>query len=171
MTNERKITNEEIKALAEKYSLAAADIERGIEELEAEDIFLSADYIEDMIINGDLLPLTITLNLEKATYSDTDAMYPVECDRPEELKKQICNIGYSTTVAKAYRNEAYKPYMAEIQKCSIFASDTDGDEIGIYLDINTDLDLIFIGYFKGIRFTDSEKVLSLFKEWLEKNRP
>ena len=56
MTNERKITNEEIKALAEKYSLAAADIEKGIEELEAEDIFLSTDYIEDMIINGDLLP-------------------------------------------------------------------------------------------------------------------
>ena len=73
MTNERKIKNEEIKALAEKYSLAASDIEKGIEELEAEDIFLSADYIEDMIINGDLLPLTITLNLEKATYSDTDA--------------------------------------------------------------------------------------------------
>ena len=56
MTNERKIKNEEIKALAEKYSLAASDIEKGIEELEAEDIFLSADYIEDMIINGDLLP-------------------------------------------------------------------------------------------------------------------
>ena len=47
MTNERKITNEEIKALAEKYNLAAADIEKGIEELETEDIFLSADYIED----------------------------------------------------------------------------------------------------------------------------
>ena len=61
--------------------------------------------------------------------------------------------------------------MEEIQKCSIFASDTDEDEIGIYLDINTDMDLIFIGYFKGIRFTDSKKVLSLFKEWLEKNRP
>lgn len=98
-------------------------------------------------------------------------MYPVECDRPEELKKHICNIGYSTTVAKAHRNEAYKPSLEEIQKCSIFASDTDEDEIGIYLDINTNLDLIFIGYFKGIRFTDSKKVLSLFKEWLEKNRP
>ena len=171
MTNERKITNEEIKALAEKYSLAAADIEKGIEGLEAEDIFLSADYIEDMIINGDLLPLTITLNLEKATYSDTDAMYPVECDRPEELKKHICNIGYSTTAAQAHRNEAYKPSLEEIKKCSVFASETDEDEIGIYLDINTNLDLIFIGYFKGIRFTDSEKVLSLFKEWLEKNRP
>lgn len=60
----------------QKYSLAAADIEKGIEGLEAEDIFLSADYIEDMIINGDLLPLTITLNLEKATYSDTDADVP-----------------------------------------------------------------------------------------------
>ena len=47
MTNERKITNEEIKALAEKYNLAAADIEKGIEELEAENIFLSADYIEE----------------------------------------------------------------------------------------------------------------------------
>ena len=116
MTNERKITNEEIKALAEKYSLAAADIEKGIEGLEEEDIFLSTDYIEDMIINGDLLPLTITLNLEKATYSDTDAMYPVECDRPEELKKHICNIGYSTTVAKSHRNEAYKPSLEEIQK-------------------------------------------------------
>ena len=171
MTNERKITNEEIKALAEKYSLAAADIEKGIEGLEAEDIFLSADYIEDMIINGDLLPLTITLNLEKATYSDTDAMYPVECDRPDDLKKHICNIGYSTTAAQAHRNEAYKPSLEEIKKCSVFASETDEDEIGIYLDINTDLDLIFIGYFKGIRFTDSEKVLSLFKEWLEKNRP
>ena len=171
MTNERKITNEEIKVLAEKYSLAAADIEKGIEELAAEDIFLSADYIEDMIINGDLLPLTITLNLEKATYSDTDAMYSVECDRPEELKKHICNIGYNTSAAKNHRNEAYKLSLEEIQKCSLFASDTDEDEIGIYLDINTNLDLIFIGYFKGIRFTDSEKVLNLFKEWLEKNRP
>ena len=99
--------------------------------MEAEDIFLSADFIEDMIINGDLLPLAITLNLEKATYSDTDAMYLVECDRPDELKKHICNIGYSTTVAKAYRNEAYKPSMAEIQKCSIFASATDENKIGI----------------------------------------
>lgn len=98
-------------------------------------------------------------------------MYPVECDRPEELKKHICNIGYSTTAAQAHRNEAYKPSLEEIKKCSVFASETDEDEIGIYLDINTDLDLIFIGYFKGIRFTDSEKVLSLFKEWLEKNRP
>lgn len=109
MKNERKITDKQIRELAEKYSLSAAGIEKGIEELEAEDIFLSADFIEDMIINGDLLPLTITLNLEKATYSDTDAMYPVECDRPDELKKHICNIGYSTTVAKAYRKDVYKP--------------------------------------------------------------
>lgn len=171
MTNERKITDKQIRELAEKYSLAAADIEKSIEELEAEDIFLSADFIEDMIINGDLLPLTITLNLEKATYSDTDAMYPVECDRPEELKKHICNIGYSTTVAEDLKKEASKLSLEEIHKCSIFASDSDNDEIGIYIDINTYLDLIFIGYFKGVRFTDSEKILTLFKEWLEKNRP
>lgn len=110
----------------------------------------------------------IQFDLTKATVATNDeilcAVYPVIYSNKKLIKRTISKIGYKTTFVASKGNDIevkeIKKIFLSCHYCSM------GNETGVWIDINDDKDLIFLGYYSGNIITETDLLMKIFKRWL-----
>ena len=128
-------------------------------------------YTFDNLPSSDDLTESVNDNISLSLIATDDVMGQVSASYDvigltnEDIEK-INEIGYSTT----FHNSTTKLNLTKTEGFEVFAVSFDEfDYTEVYLDIDESQDLIYCDHFEGKEVTDVEKVLSVFKKWLNRN--
>lgn len=100
----------------------------------------------------------------------SNSYYPIASTNMDKLKEEISKIGYSTSVKGCAESRLA---MGEIEHIALFCNmyEVEGTkEIGIFVSVSENKDLIFVGYYPDIELDDRNKIFEKFVEWLKKNK-